>query len=347
MRPLGFLALLAVTALSAAGAGYALVSATLATAPTADYGRPLFPDLAGRANEATTVTVESAGAKVTLQRSDSGWGIAEKGGYPVATARVAKLVAGVAAVRLIEAKTAQPERYARLQVENLDQADAKSIRVTINDNAGQPLAAVLLGKPNYTLGGGASGLYVRQVGEAQSWLAEGSVEAPKQAVDWVERTLLDLPADEVKQIVYTPAEGLALTVAVSDPATAGYSLTPLPEGRSGDPTAVSGLTSLFGALQFDDVRPDKDAPPPIEAVETSSVGGLTLRAELVELDSEIWARLIASGSGDAAAKAAAVTKTTTGWLYKLPGHKMASFRPKLEDLLQPVPEPAPEPTTTP
>ena len=91
-------------------------------------------------------------------------------------------MAGLADLRLLEAKTDQADRHARLEVEDITAKDAKSRQVTLAGADGKPLADLIVGKQNYTSDlNGLRGVYVRKPGNAQAWLAQGSVELPTAA----------------------------------------------------------------------------------------------------------------------------------------------------------------------
>jgi hypothetical protein len=339
MKPTTFLVVLAATAVSIGAAGYAVVSESQRAAPAAAPGGPLFPDLLARANDVQTITVESAAGKLTIAHKDQSWTLTEAGGYPVAADKVRKLVGGLADLRLLEAKTDQPARLARLEVEDVAAKDAKSKQVTLAGADGKPLATLILGKQNYTFDlNGLRGLYVRKPGEAQTWLAEGAVDLPTKTTEWVDRTVVDIAADKIQRLHFAPVAAGEVTVSKADKTAADFTLEPLPEGRSADPDAVKRLTQAFAAVTLDDVRADKDTDKAVKAgaVEAATFDGLTLKAELLALDGGTWLRLAASApEGSAAApEAKAITDRVTGWLYKLPQYKAGLLQPKIDDYLK-------------
>src|SRR5882672_5139173 len=172
MKPTTFLVLLAATAVSVVAAGYAVVSESRIQAPAIAGGKPVFGDLLAHAND-----VESVTGKFAIARKGGGWALAEKDDYPVAADKLRQLVAGLADLRLLEAKTDQPDRYARLDVEDIAAKDAKSKQVMLAGAGGKPLATLIVGKQNFTSDlNGLHGVYVRKPGTAQAWLAQGAVE---------------------------------------------------------------------------------------------------------------------------------------------------------------------------
>jgi Domain of unknown function (DUF4340) len=339
MKPTTFLVVLAATAVSVGAAGYAVMSESQRAAPAAAPGGPLFAELLPRANDVQTVTVESAAGKLTIARKDQGWVLTETGGYPVAADKVRKLVGGLADLRLLEAKTDQPERLTRLEVEDVAAKDSKSKQVTLAGADGKPLAALILGKQNFTFDlNGLRGLYVRKPGEPQAWLAEGAVEVPTKTTEWVDRNVVDLAADKIQRLHFAPVAAGEVTVTKADKTATEFSLAPLPEGRSADPEAVQRLTQAFASVTLDDVRADKDTDKAVKAgtAEAATFDGLTLKAELLALDGGTWLRLAASAAeGSAAApEAKAINDRVAGWLYKLPQYKAGLLQPKIDGYLK-------------
>ncbi|MGE0116387.1 MAG: DUF4340 domain-containing protein [Dongiaceae bacterium] len=338
MKPTTFLFVLAATAVSAAAAGYAVVTESQRGAPAAAPGGPLFDELLAQANEVRSVTVESAQGKLTIAHGESGWVLAEKDGYPVAADKVRKLVAGLGGLRLLEAKTDKPERLVRLEVEDVTAADSKSKQVTLAGADGAPLAALIIGKQNDTFDlDGLRGVYVRKPGEPQAWLAEGAVELPATATEWVDRTIVDLGPDKIQRLRFAPVGAAEVTAAKADKTATEFALAPLPEGRSADPQAVQRLAQAFAAMTLDDVRADKDTGKAVAAgtAEAVTFDGLTLKAELLALDGGTWLRLAATAAEGSAAveEAKAINDRVAGWLYKLPQYKAGLLQPKIDDYL--------------
>jgi uncharacterized protein DUF4340 len=339
MKPTTFLVVLAATAASVVAAGYAVVSESRIQAPAPASGAPVFGDLLARANDVQSVTVASASGKFTIARKGDGWALAEKDGYPVAADKLRQLVAGLADLRLLEAKTDQPDRHARLEVEDIAAKDAKSKQVTLAGADGKLLADLIVGKQNNTSDfNGLRGIYVRKPGSAQAWLAQGSVEVPTAAVDWVDRTVVDVAEDKIQRLQFEPTAAPALTVSKADKTAADFTLAPLPEGKSADPDALKRLTEVFTAVELDDVRADKDTDKAVKAgaAEAATFDGLTLKAELLVMDGGTWLRLKASAAegSAAAAEAKTINDRVAGWLYKLPQFKAALLQPKVDDFLK-------------
>src|SRR5215470_12747662 len=339
MKPTTFVVVLAATAVSVVAAGYAVLSESRIQAPVAAGGAAVFGDLLAHANDLQTITVASAAGKFTIARKGDGWALAEKGGYPVLADKLRQLVAGLADLRLLEAKTDQPNRYGRLEVEDIAAKDAKSKQVTLAGPDGKALADLIVGKQNFTSDlNGLHGIYVRKPGSAQAWLAQGSVDLPTTAVEWINRTIVDVPEDKIQRLQFEPTAAPAVTVSKADKSAAEFTLAPLPEGKSADPEALKRLTEVFTALDLDDVRADQDTDKAVKAgtAEATTFDGLTLKAELLAMDGATWLRLTASAAQGsvAAEEAKTISSRVSGWLFKLPQFKAALLQPKVDDYLK-------------
>lgn len=349
MRPttVAILAGLTVVAVGAAGAAVAVRGGRHVAEAS---GALMFPDFVNRANEATTITVTSANGTVTLKRPDDlGWVLGERADYPAPIEKVRRVIAGVAGLRLVEAKTNNPERYARLEVEDPKSKDAKSRQITIRNAGGAVLADVIVGKGNYTMGQNSpGGVYVRRANEARSWLAEGSVEAPAGPNEWLDRQIADVPNGAVKRITYRDGGTEVATISREKQDQEAPTLSPVPPDRSPDAAKVRRMASAMSSVLFEDVR-RADAvpfPPGGRSVELETFGGLTVRVDIANFEGAPWTRFSAAakppppdaavevGVDTAVAQAERINKAAGGYAFKLPDFKIELLTPKLDDLLQ-------------
>jgi hypothetical protein len=294
MQPRNFAILAAATAVSLALAVSAVVSRDLpVTAGTASEA--LFPGLLDRVNEVRTVRLDGQGERLTIEAAGTGaWRLAEKGGYPVEAEEVRDLVVGLANLQLVEAKTAQPERLKRLELEEPTGSEAKSRRIELLGANGKPLAAAIVGKTRPGLyGGGRAGGYGRRAGENQAWLAAGALALPDDAMAVLEQEVIDIPADQVRRITLD-AGGMA-PLAVHRPDAAAESFTvdaTLPEGRELDQSRIDLLAEALSGLRMEDVKPAGELAVPADArrARVETFDGLQVDVTLAKL-----------GEGDAAA----------------------------------------------
>jgi len=330
---------------------------------------PLYPGLAARANDITHIEIRDAHTHTEIIREGELWVVANRGGYPALFEPVKALVIAASTLRVLEGKTSNPELYPRLGVEPLDAPGSRARRVRLSTADGQTLADFLVGETREAREGGLTtlrGLYVRREGEAQALLVEGELFASPAPADWIERMLLDLPAERVQRIEL----GESLAASRERSTAADFTLAPIPEGRRLRSQAmVNSLATTLAELRIDDV--DAAAARPLSgetlrATRFVTFDGLAITVHTAERDDGVWARFefahespaatptdapvatpadavtaadvpaadpaLATPAPDAAAQAAALTARTTGWVYRLPAFKADMLRRSSEDL---------------
>ena len=340
------IALAAVTALSVLAAAVAVQQRSAATA-VGEAGEPVLPGLMNRINEVATIRVERSDGPLTLEFEDGEWRLAEKGGYPVRFEAVKTALVALAGLKTIEAKTAKPALYPKLQVEDPGQPGAKSTLLTLFDAADQPLASIIVGKTrDGAMGIGRAGVYVRKPDRARAWLAEGDPKLPDEAAGWLDQKLLNMARDRVAAATLSQPDGSEIELSRPDKDEKNFSLTPLPEGRKiKSAFSVNSITWVPERLFFEDVRRAADID--FAATETRqatfrSFDGLILRLTLAPKDGEMWARIEASAAEDAgpdiAEEVAAITTRAKGWAFRFLDLKTEKLTTLLADLIEPEKE---------
>ncbi len=258
MSPKGFFTLFAATLVSIALAAWAVASRQLPV-PQASLDRPLLPDLAAKVGEVAAIEVVHQDRTLHVRREDGRWVLAEKADFPVDPAKVRQIVLGLAELRVIEAKTRNPQKFARLELEDPGK-DAQSTLIRLRDEKGGTLAEVIVGKRKFSLyGPGKSGSYVRLAGDDQAWLADRPLDAWTDPLDWVDRNLVWLPRDEIAEVrlhVGTPEEVVVRRAGSGDP----FILEGLEEGEVADTTKIERLVSALGTMTLSDIE-SRDALP--------------------------------------------------------------------------------------
>lgn len=284
---------LAIAALLALIAAVALNHTQKPVTESGEATAYLAPGLRDHLNDVDKIVVTGAGDKTiaTLTRGKDGWGVAEKGGFPVDTGKLREFLFKLADAKQVEQKTANKDKYAALGVEDVSAKDAKGVQVEL-DGLAQPLK-LIVGTPS-TRGGGT---YVRRAGDAQSWLASGSLTLEKNAADWLKKDLADIAADRVQSVTLEHADGTPVHVAKSAAGDANFVLADIPKGReAGAEYSINGPASALAGLRFDDVLPAKDAAPadkPLKA-RYALFDGLVIEATAWEQDGKDYAQFVAS-----------------------------------------------------
>src|SRR5437763_8462964 len=300
-------------------------------------GQPAFPALAAKFGEVVSVTVSRDGTTMTLIRDGDSWLVAEKGNYPASAAKISQIVRAMADLTLVEPKTQNPDLYPRLEVE--DPGPGKSALVVVKDKSGGDLAQAIVGKRRYDrLGTGNEGVYLRKPGEAQTWLARGTLDPSGDPASWLDRQIIDISEKKIAKVILTQADGTKLVISRSAP-EAKFAVEDAPaDAKFKSETTTSGPSTALETLDLDDVKPAAELPVPDKDVVSASFttfDGLTVDLRLIERDKTDWVAIAATGSGSAEAEAKKIEDKVSHWTYAIPAHKANLLKTKLADLVEP------------
>ncbi len=131
----------------------------------------------------------------------------------------------------------------------------------------------------------------------------------KTAANWLDKSVVDLPATRVREVAWTRPDGKSARIAKTQAGDTNYVLADLPKGRelSSEFAANTQATTLAG-LNFDDVVAAADAAPPADGktyrATFASFDGLVVELTGWKKDEKFYARFTARRD-DAAFEAAA------------------------------------------
>lgn len=342
MRLRSFLILGAVTALMVVAAAVSVTNVDRTTT-VASAGEKLFPALAESADALAAIRIRDREHTLTVERSDDGWGLAEKNGYPVALDKIRGTLVALARFEKVEAKTRNPDLYGRLQIEDVDSENARSKELTLLDADGRTLAGLIVGK--FALGTGDSGgLYVRKPDEGRAWLVRGRLDVGLEPRDWVETRIVDIPPVDVKRVTIEHPDGEILEVAKESIEAPFLELRNLPDGAKPKREGIAGpLASVLSGLDLEDLKPAGDIPFAAEDVVRATVAtfdGVVVTVDLVEHDGGKWIRLDAESRPDEAGEDTAgnaeesvrrLHARTKDWVYQVPTYKVAPLQKRIAD----------------
>ena len=272
--------------------------------PVSDFSThasSLVEGLGEHVNDVSGLALSEAGGRKTVEltRTDKGWTVKDKGGYPADTGKLRGYLLKVADANLIEQKTANKERYADIGVSDISEPAAKGIQVEISGLT----APVSFIAGNYNAQGG--GTYVRRSGEAQSWLAKGNLIPDRNASDWLRKDLANIPSDRIASVTITHADGKTLRVYKNAPEDPHYAIADLPKGREASSEfAANGLASVLADLRIDDVAPGSEVAVPDNAttIRYQTFDGLVVDAREWQVGDKHYATFAASLDDEAAQK---------------------------------------------
>lgn len=316
-----------------------------------DEEQLLFPDLKAQLNEVNGIIVRGPGNQLvaTLRRSDDRWIVAERN-YPADVGMIRANLLALAGARIVEEKTSTPELYDRLGVQDIALATARGLQLELSGTS-TPVRLII----GEAAGGSGDSRYVRRTGEAQSWLVSGRFTPGRSTGEWLDRRLLDIPAERIQAVSITQPGIPTLRLAKSARGEADFSVADIPAGRElSYPGVGNSLGGLLSGLQLDDVHGrdvlGADPGKPVVA-RFACFDGLVIEASawrtpdgtrlsfLASVDEAQAERHAAPDTPDFAtvrAEAEAINARLAGWIYTLPGHKTEQFTRRLQDLLAPA-----------
>ncbi|HUE18167.1 MAG TPA: DUF4340 domain-containing protein [Stellaceae bacterium] len=338
MQQKPLIALLAVTAFALVLAAFAVLGNG---GPFADplVGTPVLPEVAPNLAAITRVSLVRGDVATTLIRDGEAWAVAERGNYPADAQKLRALLLGLAELTYVEPKTKQPQSYPRLQIEDAGDKDAKSTLITITDAKSSLLGEVIAGKRRVDqLGGGDDGVYLRKPGNAQSWLARGTLDVSGDTASWLDQKLFDLPAAGVKEVVLAAPDGSRLTITRDKPEDKFRLVELAKDKKLKSDDALAAPAAALAGFTLSDVKLAAGANFPSDGVSHARFAmfnGLTVTIDLTDQDKVSWARIVASGSGDAAATAQGLNSRLAPWVFALPQYEADLLKTRLATLLAP------------
>jgi hypothetical protein len=254
----------AATVLVAVGAVLASKSRTSSTAAsTADT--PVLPVLQERVNDVKSVVIESQDGTVTLARNAGGWGLMEKNGFEADSGKVRELILAMRDARILEEKTANQARFKKLGLEAPDAEGSSSKRVTLKDEAGGTITALLVGNqrmarpsanqapnPNVTA---SQQFYMHTGGDDPAVLATGELTINASPVSWLDQQFLDIGRDRIQAARVTGSDGIVVEAARASMDDTELEPLGAPDGMQ--PKELNGTRPFLDALsrlRFDDVQ---------------------------------------------------------------------------------------------
>ena len=353
MSKKSFAALCVVTVIAVALAVFAAAGRPQLEA-TDKQGERIFPNLVKDVETLKTVTVRHGGETISLDWDGKMWRVRERGNYPADSEKITGLIIGLAQMSKVEGKTKQPDRYARLEVEDPAGKDAKSREVALIDASGKEIASLIVGKRQPGLGNKDGGTYVRLAGDPQVWLASGAVAAEGALGDWLKKDIVDIKEPMIGRITVTHPNGEKVVVGRVAGAQ-NLSIENLPKGAQPASFYIADdYARLLTSMSLEDVAPVADKPFPKDKTITAVVeggNGFQVMLDMTEINGQSWVRIKGTpppgekteqaDAGQAvdlrtdwAKIIGAMNARADGWAYQVPAYQVAPLKRRMSDLLK-------------
>lgn len=302
--------------------------------PRALEGTKLFPDLLAVVNDVDAVSVETAGESFQIASHDGIWRVTQRQGYFADIDVVRGTLVGVSEFRILEAVTSEPRHHANLELAGVG-ADSGS-RKLILYRADESVAEVLIGKKSESRSA-LDEYYVRLPDDDQVWLVEGVLPESWTSREWLSATVIDLPADRVRQAVISRRDDRPVRVFRDSAETRDFSLADVPEGKQvRHQFALNDIGEVLERMEHEDIMPAGDDQWTVQ-FEVETFDGIIIRGRLGSGEYENYARFEAAyGAGASEARkseADMLAQRWQGWAYRLSGSRLRTLRTTYDELV--------------
>lgn len=247
----------------------------------------VFPTLAERQDQLDTLQLRGAGKAtlVTLRRKENVWRVAERTDWPADAGRISQYLFVLSQARLAEAKTSNPELYARIGVGPITDEAATGSELTLS---GKGISSRLLIGHEHTK---FDSNYVRVDGQAQAWLTDLPVTFDRDPASWLDRRLVDLPLARIVAVQVKPRSGKPFALSHRDDR---FRLDDAPSAAMGDSQQGDALAGVLDQLRFEDLAVDDGKLAAERELQFTTVDGLQLTIQAWHAGDQLWVRLAAS-----------------------------------------------------
>jgi len=258
----------------------------------------LFPELEQRLNDVTRVDVQlNATDTLTIERNGAGWVVDERDRFPANVGQLRKVLLALARTEVVEKKTANPEYYKRLGVQ--DMKDASGQTRLLDVRAGDvSLARVIVG--NSDAGGNS---YLRRPDEAQSYLGSEWIDVPERPASWLDAVLVSIPPKRLKAVEIMEPDGQEVRIEKQDDEQ-----LKLLQGGTELPADTTQVSLVAGALQDLSIDDVVEQPPEIDdtawrATRYVTSDGLAIAVQTYHQEDKLYLRLTAELPGESPSEA--------------------------------------------
>lgn len=249
-----------------------------------------FPALQAGFDDVAKIEMQNANGSITLERQDGIWISPDRYGYRADVEDVNDLLVQMANMFLSSQKTSKPERYSRLEVEDVGE-DAKSRSVRLISQSGDVVADAVIGKRVFKLvGDEREGTYIRKADDPTVWLATGGLRVSDQIKEWLDFELVKVARNDIKQIEVMPVDDDRYSIA-RDTQDDDFKLVNLMPGENQkEDEKFFSMSGALASLSIDDVKPVKDVVFPMKAhtISFETFDGMKINARVAKSDEKHW-----------------------------------------------------------
>ncbi|MDX1405339.1 MAG: DUF4340 domain-containing protein [Woeseiaceae bacterium] len=296
---------------------------------TSVSGQPLLPGLKSKINDIESVTVTRAGddAQTVIEKSESGWVVSSRNGYPADVGKLRELLLALADAKAIERKTSNAELYENLGLRDPEIEGSRATRLEL----GWPEDTVSVVIGNVAQGGYR---YARVGSEPQSWLIDKNPAIPGTTGEWLLREILDIKAADIRSATISHPDGEEIRINKISDEGSDFEVTNIPEGRElSYATVANSITGVLSSLSLEDVREAGEVSGDAVTTIFETVEGARIEILTEKSDDESW--ITVSATSEAGLDAiTALNERTSGWQFRIPQYKANQLTRRWDDILK-------------
>jgi len=350
-----------------------VIAAVVLTQPktTTTDKTTLFPDLMSNLDDVTEINITTKDYTITLVSHEDGqWGLKEKHNYPVSVNKVHSLLLGAADLKILEAKTSNPDLYAKIGVTDVSEPGAESTLLTFKKTGDETLVSVIIGNDRIAkIDSTRHEIYVRKPDEKQTWLTLGQLSLETESKDWLADEIVHIDSDDIRQLEITQSAGEKVLIFKNHPKDKDYQLADLPDkAKVKNAYSLNNMVTTLSHLKFDDVTVDSEITFNDEVSNRAvftTFDGLEVTMTIAQTEDKHYAKFIAAFNPDkvwlepkeeeaekadkkadeedkddekpkidAKTLAETLNGTFNGWVYELAKYKVDNLAKKREELIE-------------
>ncbi|NDA47301.1 MAG: hypothetical protein EBY21_08530, partial [Alphaproteobacteria bacterium] len=194
----GFTTLLLASVVACAGAGYLSWRKVNQSSELKPEFATFLPIVTAKTDEVARIDVTTATYKLQMVRSGDNWVARDRGDYPLRNVAVGSLITSIAAMKPIEPKTSVASSFSAIGVSESD-TEKGGAMLTFALKDGSSAGGVIVGKRSSAMSyDPLGGTFVRQPGNPQAWLVQGTAALPFEFAGWFDETP-NYPSPQVRR----------------------------------------------------------------------------------------------------------------------------------------------------
>lgn len=253
-----------------AGAAYLMLQKESPRQKGVKMGELLLKDFP--VNDVADIAITTPDETIHLQRGEKIWEVKNRYGYPANFTKIADFVNKFKETKIGRTFPASEDTLSRLALKLPDDkkipADQKGTRVIFKNKDGKAIQDILLGKARETDSGGG-GHYIKKLSDSTVYVVDQDFKyLDKKVSDWLEKTILDINADDIEQVVCVDpsVEKPIYTLKRPEKNKPPEFIEPADAaaGKKIKNTAINSLFGFLSNLRLDDVIDPSATEPPAQ-----------------------------------------------------------------------------------